>query len=57
MNYGRALIIGAGEWLNASPARLFAREGMKVVPALLGPEKPAGLCSEPGARGPRVEKY
>ena len=50
MDYGRALIVGAGEGLSASLARLFAREGMKVALASRGPGKLAALCKETGAR-------
>ena len=44
-----ALIVGAGEGLSASLARLFAREGMKVALAARNPEKLGPLCREIGA--------
>jgi len=37
--YKSALIVGAGEGLSASLARLFAREGMKVALAARNPAK------------------
>ena len=48
--YHSALIVGAGDGLSASLARLFAREGMGVVLAARNVEKLAGLASETGAR-------
>ena len=48
--YHSALIVGAGDGLSASLARLFAREGMRVVLAARNVEKLAGLASETGAR-------
>ncbi len=45
----RALIVGAGEGLSASLARLFAGEGMKVALAARNTDKLAGLASETGA--------
>jgi NAD(P)-dependent dehydrogenase (short-subunit alcohol dehydrogenase family) len=45
--YKTALIVGAGEGLSASLARLFAREGLRVALAARRIEK---LCSETGAR-------
>jgi len=50
MKFERALIVGAGEGLSASLARLFSREGMKVALASRNPEKLAALCKETGAR-------
>ncbi len=44
-----ALIVGAGDGLSASLARLFAAEGMNVGLAARHPEKLTGLCSETGA--------
>jgi NAD(P)-dependent dehydrogenase (short-subunit alcohol dehydrogenase family) len=48
--YETALIVGAGEGLSASLARLFAREGMRVALAARQTQKLAALCSEVGAR-------
>ena len=48
--YKNALIVGAGEGLSASLARLFAREGIRVALAARGIEKLGALCSETGAR-------
>ena len=48
--YKTALIVGAGEGLSASLARLFAREGMRVGLAARDTEKLASLCAETGAR-------
>ncbi len=50
MTFERALIVGAGEGLSASLARLLAREGMKVALAARNPDKLAALCAETGAR-------
>jgi NAD(P)-dependent dehydrogenase (short-subunit alcohol dehydrogenase family) len=47
--YESALIVGAGEGLSASLARLFAREQMTVALAARRVEKLAGLCRETGA--------
>jgi NAD(P)-dependent dehydrogenase (short-subunit alcohol dehydrogenase family) len=44
-----ALIVGTGRGLSASLARLFAREGMKVVLAARNVEKLAPLLAETGA--------
>jgi NAD(P)-dependent dehydrogenase (short-subunit alcohol dehydrogenase family) len=44
-----ALILGAGEGLSASFARLLAREGMKLGLAARRPEKLAALCEATGA--------
>src|SRR5205823_8420970 len=49
-NYRIALIVGAGEGLSASLARLFAREGVKVALAARKIEKLGALCTETGAR-------
>jgi NAD(P)-dependent dehydrogenase (short-subunit alcohol dehydrogenase family) len=49
MDYQRALIVGAGEGLSASLARLFARKGMQVALASRNPDKLAALCKETGA--------
>jgi NAD(P)-dependent dehydrogenase (short-subunit alcohol dehydrogenase family) len=48
--YKNALIVGAGEGLSASLARLFAREGIKVALAARKIEKLGALCTETGAR-------
>jgi NAD(P)-dependent dehydrogenase (short-subunit alcohol dehydrogenase family) len=48
--YKIALIVGAGEGLSASLARLFAREGIRVALAARGIEKLGALCAETGAR-------
>src|SRR5271156_6932672 len=48
--YKTALIVGAGEGLSASLARLFAREGIRVALAARSIEKLGALCSETGAR-------
>jgi NAD(P)-dependent dehydrogenase (short-subunit alcohol dehydrogenase family) len=45
-----ALIVGAGAGLSASLARLFSREGMRVVIAARNIEKLATLCQETGAQ-------
>ena len=44
--YETALIVGAGEGLSASLARLFAREGIKVALAARKIEKLGALCTE-----------
>jgi NAD(P)-dependent dehydrogenase (short-subunit alcohol dehydrogenase family) len=48
--YSTALIVGAGEGLSASLARLFAREGIRTALAARRIEKLGALCSEAGAR-------
>src|SRR5207302_8947328 len=48
--YKIALIVGAGEGLSASLARLFAREGIRVALAARKIEKLGALCTETGAR-------
>ena len=48
--YKNALIVGAGEGLSASLARLFTHEGIKVALAARGIEKLGALCSETGAK-------
>ena len=45
-----ALIVGAGQGLSASLARLFASEGMDVAIAARNTDKLSGLCEETGAR-------
>ena len=45
-----ALIVGAGQGLSASLARLFAAEGMHVAIAARNTDKLADLCSETGAK-------
>jgi len=47
--YRSALIVGAGEGLSASLARLFAREGMRIALAARQPDKLAELRRETGA--------
>ena len=49
-NYKIALIVGAGEGLSASLARIFAREGIKVALSARKIEKLGALCTETGAR-------
>ena len=48
--YKTALIVGAGEGLSASLARLFAREGLKVAIAARTTDKLAALAKETGAQ-------
>src|SRR5207253_359724 len=48
MQYRRALIVGAGEGLSASVARLFAREGIGVALAARDPGKLEPLIRETG---------
>ena len=48
--YKTALIVGAGEGLSASLARLLAREGIRVALAARKIEKLGALCTETGAR-------
>jgi NAD(P)-dependent dehydrogenase (short-subunit alcohol dehydrogenase family) len=48
--YKNALIVGAGEGLSASLARLFAGEGIKVALAARSIEKLGALCTETSAR-------
>ena len=48
-HYESALIVGAGDGLSASLARLFARERMRVALAARETGKLAGLCREIGA--------
>ena len=48
--YKTALIVGAGEGLSASLARLFVGEGIKVALAARKIEKLGALCTETGAR-------
>ena len=50
MPYERALIVGAGQGLSASLARLFAREKMRVALAARDAGKLDALCQETGAR-------
>jgi NAD(P)-dependent dehydrogenase (short-subunit alcohol dehydrogenase family) len=49
-SYKIALIVGAGEGLSASLARLFAREKIRVALAARKVEKLGALCNETGAR-------
>src|SRR6202451_4653448 len=49
-SYKTALIVGAGEGLSASLARLFAREGIRIALAARRIEKLGALCTETGAR-------
>jgi NAD(P)-dependent dehydrogenase (short-subunit alcohol dehydrogenase family) len=48
--YTIALIVGAGEGLSASLARLFAAKGLRVALAARNIEKLGALCAETGAR-------
>lgn len=48
--YKNALIVGAGEGLSASLARLLSREGIKVALAARKVEKLGALCTETGAK-------
>ena len=48
--YKTALIVGAGEGLSASLARLFARQGIRVALAARKIEKLGAVCTETGAR-------
>jgi NAD(P)-dependent dehydrogenase (short-subunit alcohol dehydrogenase family) len=48
--YKTALIVGVGEGLSASLARLFARQGIRVALAARSIEKLGALCSEANAR-------
>ena len=48
--YNTALIVGAGEGLSASLARLFAKNGIRVALAARKIEKLGALCTETGAR-------
>ncbi len=47
--YKSALIVGAGEGLSASLARLFAGQGLAVVLAARNAEKLSALAEETGA--------
>ena len=44
-----ALIVGAGEGLSASLARLCAQQGMDIAVAARNPDKLSDLCAETGA--------
>lgn len=48
--YSTALIVGAGEGLSASLARLFAREGITVALAARNADKLAAICTETKAK-------
>ncbi|MGY4475791.1 SDR family oxidoreductase [Bradyrhizobium sp. USDA 3364] len=48
--YKIALIVGAGEGLSASLARLFSREGIRVALGARSIEKLGALCTETGAK-------
>jgi NAD(P)-dependent dehydrogenase (short-subunit alcohol dehydrogenase family) len=48
--YQTALIVGAGEGLSASLARLFARQGLRVALAARDTNKLGSICSETGAK-------
>jgi NAD(P)-dependent dehydrogenase (short-subunit alcohol dehydrogenase family) len=48
--YTNALIVGAGEGLSASLARLLTKEGLRVSLAARDTAKLASLCAETGAR-------
>jgi NAD(P)-dependent dehydrogenase (short-subunit alcohol dehydrogenase family) len=47
--YTTALIVGAGEGLSASLARLLAKQGIRIALAARHTEKLGALCSETGA--------
>lgn len=47
--YRTALIVGAGEGISASFARLLAKQGLRVALAARHPEKLAALCRDTGA--------
>jgi NAD(P)-dependent dehydrogenase (short-subunit alcohol dehydrogenase family) len=49
-SYHSALIVGAGQGLSASLARLFAGQGMRLALAARDAEKLAPLCAETGAK-------
>jgi NAD(P)-dependent dehydrogenase (short-subunit alcohol dehydrogenase family) len=49
LTYNTALIVGAGEGLSASLARVFAREKIKIALAARKIEKLGALCRETGA--------
>jgi NAD(P)-dependent dehydrogenase (short-subunit alcohol dehydrogenase family) len=49
-HYETSLIVGAGEGLSASLARLFAREGIRVAMAARNPAKLDALCRDTGAK-------
>jgi NAD(P)-dependent dehydrogenase (short-subunit alcohol dehydrogenase family) len=49
-DYKIALIVGAGQGLSASLARLFTRYGMRVALASRDPRKLEALCAETGAQ-------
>ena len=53
--YETALIVGAGEGLSASLARLFAREEINVALAARKIEKLGALCGETGAHVGHIE--
>jgi NAD(P)-dependent dehydrogenase (short-subunit alcohol dehydrogenase family) len=48
--YETALIVGAGEGISASLARLFAQKGLRVALAARNPGKLDALCEETGAK-------
>src|SRR3984957_11820448 len=48
--YKNALIVGAGEGLSASLARLLAKQGIRIALAARQIEKLGALCAETGAR-------
>jgi len=48
--YETALIVGAGNGLSASLARLFSREGMRVALAARNTDKLTELCKQTGAQ-------
>src|ERR1700760_4599865 len=48
--YTTALIVGAGEGLSGSLARLFAKQGIRVALAARHIEKLGALCAETDAR-------
>lgn len=49
-HYTTALIVGAGEGISASMARLLSRNGVRVALAARNPGKLAALCADTGAK-------
>jgi NADP-dependent 3-hydroxy acid dehydrogenase YdfG len=49
-NYASALIVGAGQGLSASLARVLRAQGLAVAVAARDTAKLAALCAETGAR-------
>lgn len=50
LHYETALIVGAGEGISASLARLFAKQGLRVALAARNVGKLEALCKETGAK-------